>query len=95
MISAAESSYIIRPSWYLVLFVVLTMLLYAPTFMEPRFLWAGNEDYNHGFLIILVSAYLVWRGGGSSCGCCSIQARWESCFALGRFLSAGDGRNRY
>ncbi|MFY9168594.1 MAG: exosortase [Desulfomonilia bacterium] len=61
MISAAESSYIIRPSWYLVLFVVLTMLLYAPTFMELALLWAGNEDYNHGFLIIPVSAYLVWR----------------------------------
>lgn len=61
MISTVESSYTLRLSWYLILFVILTVILYAPTFMELVFLWAENEDYNHGFLILPASAYLVWR----------------------------------
>lgn len=61
MTTAVESSYALRPAWYLVLLGILAVLLYASTFMELALLWARNEDYNHGFLIIPISAYLVWR----------------------------------
>ncbi len=60
MISTVDSTCTLRPLWYLVLFGMLAVLLYAPTLMELATLWAGNEDYNHGFLIIPISAYLVW-----------------------------------
>ncbi len=61
MISTVESSYTLRPLWYLVLFGILAVLLYSSTLIELAALWARNEDYNHGFLIIPVSAYLVWQ----------------------------------
>ena len=61
MISTIESSYTPRPLWYLVLFGILAVILYSSTLMELAALWARNEDYSHGFLIVPVSAYLVWR----------------------------------
>lgn len=36
-------------------------LLYASTFMDLFQVWSTDEDYSHGFLIIPVSLYLVWR----------------------------------
>ena len=37
------------------------LLLYAATFKDLFQTWSTEEDYSHGFLIIPVSLYLVWR----------------------------------
>lgn len=37
------------------------MLLYAPTFRALYETWKTEEDYSHGFLIIPISLYLIWK----------------------------------
>lgn len=39
-------------------------LLYASTFKDLYLAWSTEEDYSHGFLVIPVSLYLVWRKKG-------------------------------
>jgi len=37
------------------------ILLYAPTFRALYETWKTDEDYSHGFLIIPISLYLIWK----------------------------------
>ncbi len=39
----------------------LTALLYFSFFRELIHSWMNDEDYSHGFLILPISLYLVWR----------------------------------
>jgi len=45
----------------LFILIISFIVLYIPTFRELIELWATNEDYGHGFLILPISLYLVWR----------------------------------
>jgi len=43
------------------LIVILFFLLYLPSIKEFLYDWYHDENYSHGFLIPLVSGYLVWQ----------------------------------
>lgn len=43
------------------LFIVLFILLYTPVFRWLISSWLANSYYNHGFLIPIVSGFLIWR----------------------------------
>ncbi len=39
----------------------LFCILYYSTFLELAGVWVRDEDYSHGFLVVPVSLYLIWR----------------------------------
>ena len=41
--------------------VALLIALYVPTFVQLWHFWETDENFGHGFLVPLVSLYLVWR----------------------------------
>jgi len=43
------------------LIFTLFILLYFSTFIDLINAWTSNEDYGHGFLILPVSLFLIWR----------------------------------
>ena len=43
---------------------ILFVILYCLTFKELMHVWASNEDYSHGFLVLPISLYLIWRKRG-------------------------------
>lgn len=43
------------------LFLVAVGLIYWPTFVWLVQIWLNDKEYSHGFLVPLVSLYLVWR----------------------------------
>lgn len=53
--------YVLRPVWRLAAFGALTVVLYSSTLHELACVWASNENYGHGFLIIPASLYLAWH----------------------------------
>jgi len=46
---------------YLAVIGCLTILLYYSFFRDLMHSWMTNEDYSHGFLILPISLFLVWR----------------------------------
>lgn len=45
--------------------VALLVALFAPTLQWLGLSWLGNPYYSHGALVVLVSAYLLWRRRGA------------------------------
>lgn len=45
----------------LCLVAAVAFAAYHDTFMDLFVLWSTSEDYSHGFLVIPVAVYLVWR----------------------------------
>jgi len=45
----------------LFLILILLALIYFTTFTELFQVWNSNEDYSHGFFILPISLYLIWR----------------------------------
>jgi len=50
-----------RPRARVYLFILFTILIYHPVMLGLFHAWQKNHYYNHGFLIPLVSCYLVYR----------------------------------
>ncbi len=46
---------------YSILILALFVLLYFRTFGDLILVWMSNEDYGHGFLILPITLYLIWR----------------------------------
>ena len=42
-------------------FVVLTFILYAPILKQLVMQWWSDPDYGHGFLVPLISGYVLWH----------------------------------
>jgi exosortase len=47
--------------WQGYLLVAVVVALYGPILLRLVREWYNNADYSHGFLVPLLSAYLVWR----------------------------------
>jgi len=47
--------------WQSYLLVAVVLALYAPILARLVREWYNNADYSHGFLVPLLSGYLVWR----------------------------------
>ncbi len=45
--------------------IALLVALFAPTMQWLALSWLGNPYYSHGALVVLVSAWLVWRRRGA------------------------------
>lgn len=43
------------------LIVCLFILIYFPELSDLMSIWASNEDYGHGFFILPLTIYLIWR----------------------------------
>jgi exosortase len=43
---------------------LLFLILYAPTFRMFIYDWSHDENYSHGFLIPLITGYLIWAKRG-------------------------------
>lgn len=65
---------------------VLTLLfaaVYSQTFASLVSMWWWSDDYTHGFLVPLISAYIVWRKGGLL-----LEIRAEPAIAYGTVVMA-------
>ncbi len=40
---------------------VLLALTYAPNLVELAGIWSQDENYEHGFLVVPIAAYILWR----------------------------------
>src|SRR4030066_514716 len=49
----------IRPEFVLIVLVLLA--IYFPVFLELVGDWERDSNYSHGFLVPLVSLFLIWR----------------------------------
>jgi len=60
------------------LFIVLGLflLLYYSAFMDLIQVWIADEDYGHGFFILPISLYLVWRKREEILASSHATARW-------------------
>lgn len=58
------------------LIIVLYGLLYFSTLRDLVSLWSSNEDYGHGFFVIPVSLYLIWRRRRDIVGGMDGPSRW-------------------
>ncbi len=47
--------------WQGLLLVAVLILLYAPVLKLLVYQWYNDADYSHGFLVPLLSAYLIWQ----------------------------------
>jgi exosortase len=45
----------------LVTAIILLILLYIPTLIELVYLWWDDPNYSHGFLVPIISGYLIWN----------------------------------
>jgi exosortase len=43
-----------------IVFIVLFALLYVPVLFETAKVWASDDNYSHGFLVLPVSMYILW-----------------------------------
>jgi len=51
----------LRPfGWQGVVLVAMLSVLYAPVLRLLAYQWYNDADYSHGFLVPLLSAYLIW-----------------------------------
>jgi len=55
-----NSTIIKKPSTFIVVVAGLFVILYLPIFSALVKMWWGSDDYNHGFLVPIVSLYFVW-----------------------------------
>jgi len=46
---------------YFYLLVVILFLIYLPIIIDLVLDWYNDSNYSHGFLVPLISAYLIWR----------------------------------
>jgi len=60
----------------LFLILILFVLIYFSTFKELIQVWNSNEDYSHGFFILPISLYLIWRKRGEILSQPPVPARW-------------------
>ncbi len=51
----------IREMWFLAAALLLAVVIHSPTFATMVEIWMRSDTFVHGFLIVPVSAYLVWR----------------------------------
>lgn len=47
-------------AYYLITFILFA-LVYFTTFRDLFSVWSSDEDYSHGFVILPISLYLLWR----------------------------------
>ena len=41
--------------------IIFLILLYIPTLTELLQLWWNDPNYSHGFLVPIISSYLIWN----------------------------------
>lgn len=73
-------------NWFFVFPGVIILLFaatYSQTFAALASMWWGSDDYTHGFLVPLISAYIVWRKGGLL-----LETRAEPAIAYGTIIMA-------
>lgn len=73
-------------NWSFVFLGVIILLFaatYSQTFASLVSMWWGSDDYTHGFLVPLISAYIVWRKGALL-----LETRAEPAFAFGTIVMA-------
>lgn len=58
-ISTAERS--TPPIWQIATVGAVLLLMYAPVLVDLFADWYRDENYSHGFLIIPIAAYIVWK----------------------------------
>jgi len=46
---------------YIILIASLLILVYLPTLIDLVTDWASDGNYSHGFLVPIISGYLIWR----------------------------------
>lgn len=63
--------------------ILLFVAAYSQTFASLVSMWWGSDDYTHGFLVPLISAYIVWRKGGLL-----IETRAQPAIAFGTIIMA-------
>lgn len=69
----------------------LAGFMYVKTFAALLSTWKDNEDYSHGFFIIPIAAYLVWKKRGAIAMAAShktaigwvLLGAWALCYAAG------------
>ena len=62
---------------------LLFAAVYSQTFASLVSMWWGSDDYTHGFLVPLISLYIVWRKGGAL-----LETRAEPALAYGAIIMA-------
>lgn len=62
---------------------LLFAAVYSQTFASLVSMWWGSDDYTHGFLVPLISLYIVWRKGGAL-----LETRAEPAIAYGAIVMA-------
>lgn len=76
-------------NWSFVLPGVIILLFaaaYSRTFASLVSMWWGSDDYTHGFLVPLISAYIVWRKGAAL-----LETRAQPAIAFGTIIMAMAG----
>jgi EpsI family protein len=63
--------------------ILLFAATYSQTFLSLVKMWWGSDDYTHGFLVPLISAYIIWRKGGAL-----LEAKAEPAIAFGAIVMA-------
>ena len=61
--------------------ILLFAAVYSQTFASLVSMWGGSDDYTHGFLVPLISAYIIWRKGGLL-----LETRAQPAIAFGTFI---------
>ncbi len=49
-----------RPGFYLIIPLLVLVVVYLPTLYDLIVDWATDPNYSHGFLVPLISFYLIW-----------------------------------
>lgn len=68
-------------SYALPIIMLLFVAVYSQTFASLVSMWWGSDDYTHGFLVPLISAYIVWRKGALL-----LETKAEPAIAVGTFI---------
>lgn len=58
------------------------LYLYYPVLVDLVHQWRADEDYSHGFLIPIVSAYLIWQRRERLRDCRTKGSAWGYCILL-------------
>lgn len=66
--------------------ILLFAAAYSQAFASLVSMWWGSDDYTHGFLVPLISAYIVWRKGGLL-----LETRAQPAIAFGTIIMAMAG----
>jgi len=51
----------VQLSFFIIFLTVLILLMYWEVYLDLFRIWSNQEEYSHGFMIPLVSAYFIWQ----------------------------------